>query len=411
MPWREMSPMEHRADFVREFESGWFTMTELAVQYGISRKTGYKWVAAYEVSGLAGLQDRSRRPHHSPHATDADVEAAILAIRRRHPRWGPKKLLAVAQRRHREVVWPARSTIAALLKRRGLIVPRRRRQAPSAATGSARRLITQPNEVWTVDYNGEFLTGDHRYCYPFTLRDGFSRYVLRCDALTAHTLAVTRPRFERAFADYGLPDRIRSDNGPPFGGPGLGRLSSLAVWWIRLGIMPERIDPGHPEQNGAHEQFHAVLKAETARPPATTAHAQQRRFTRFCTEYNHERPHEALDQTVPAQHYQASPRPWPRRLPPLEYPGHAEVRRVDQNGYVSWRRPLRPPLFVSAALAGEPVAFEEVDDGIWTVTFASIVLGRFDERRHQIHPIAAITGGRSASGAGSAPNRKNIESR
>ena len=256
-----------------------------------------------------------------------------------------------------------------------------------------------------------FCTGDHRYCYPFTLRDGFSRYVLRCDALTAHTLAVTRPRFERAFAEYGLPDRIRSDNGPPFGGPGLGRLSALAVWWIRLGIVPERIAPGHPEQNGSHEQFHAVLKAETAHPPARTAQAQQRRFTRFCVEYNQERPHEALAQTVPAQHYQASPRSLPRRLPPLEYPGHAEVRRVDQNGYVSWHRPLRPPLFVSAALAGESVAFEEVDDGIWTVTFASIILGRFDQRRHQIHSIAAIGVGRSASSAGSAPNKTNEERR
>jgi len=407
MPWREMSPMEQRADFVREFESGLFTMTELAAQYGISRKTGYKWVAAYEARGLAGVQDRSRRPHHSPHATDEEVVDAILAIRRRHPRWGPKKLLAVAQRRHRAVAWPARSTIAALLKRRGLVTPRRRRSAPSLPTPLERGLITRPNDVWTVDYKGEFLTGDRRYCYPFTLRDGFSRYVLRCDALLAHTLAVTRPRFERAFAEYGLPDRIRSDNGPPFGGPGLGRLSTLAVWWIRLGIVPERIDPGHPEQNGSHEQFHKVLKAETARPPASSAAAQQRRFRRFCAEYNQERPHESLRQTVPAQHYHRSSRAMPRRLPPLEYPGHAEIRRVDQNGYVSWRTPL----FVSVALADQPVAFEEVDDGIWTVTFAALVLGRFDERQHRIHPIAAISRGRSASSAGSAPHRKNDERR
>jgi putative transposase len=405
MPWREMSPMEQRADFVREFASGLFTMTELAEQYGISRKTGYKWVMAYEDRGLAGLQDRSRRPHISPHATDEDVVAALLAIRHRHPRWGPKKLLAVAQRRHRAVVWPARSTVAALLKRRGLVTPRRRRGAPSTAPATARGVITGPNAVWTVDYKGEFLTGNRRYCYPFTLRDGFSRYVLRCDALTAHTLAVTRSRFERAFAEYGLPDRIRSDNGPPFGGPGLGRLSTLAVWWMRLDIVPERIAPGHPEQNGSHEQFHRILKAETARPPAPSARAQQRRFTRFCAEYNQERPHESLHQTVPAQHYAPSSRARPRRLPPLEYPGHAEIRRVDQNGYVSWRRPL----FVSVALADQPVAFEEVDDGIWTVTFATVVLGRFDERQHRIHPIAASAGGRSASGAGYAPNRKNEE--
>jgi transposase InsO family protein len=377
--------MELRAEFVREYESELFTMTELAAQYGISRKTAYKWVARYEAHGLAGLEDQSRRPHHSPHATDEDLIATLLAIRRRHPRWGPKKLLTVAQGRHRGRAWPARSTVAALLQRRGCVLPRRRRVVPLGTSGAARGAITRPNEVWTVDYKGEFLTGDRRYCYPFTLRDGFSRFVLRCDALTAHTLAVTRPRFERAFAAYGLPDRIRSDNGPPFGGPGLGRLSTLAVWWIRLGIVPERIAPGHPEQNGSHEQFHRVLKAETARPPAATARAQQRRFGRFCREYNHERPHESLNQTVPAQHYQASSRAMPRRLPALDYPGHAEIRRVDQNGYVSWRTPL----FVSVALADQPVAFEEVDEGIWTVTFATVVLGRFDERQHRIHPIAA----------------------
>jgi putative transposase len=389
--------MEQRLEFVREYESGLFTMTELAAHYGVSRKTGYKWLAQFDAEGVLGLRDRSRSPHHHPQAIDLELIDALVAIRRRHPRWGPKKLLAVAARQQPAIAWPARSTVAAHLKRRGLITPRIRRRPPGA-TPWPRAAITRPNEVWTVDFKGEFLTGDRRYCYPLTLRDGFSRYVLRCDALTAHTLAVTRPRLERAFAEYGLPDRIRSDNGPPFGGPGLGRLSALAVWWIRLGIVPERIAPGHPEQNGSHEQFHAVLKAETARPPATTARAQQRRFTRFCAEYNQERPHEALADTTPAQHYEASRRPRPRRLPPLEYPGHVEVRRVDQNGYVSWRRPLRPPLYLSAALAGELVAFEEVDDGIWTVTFATVVLGRFDERRHHIEAMGGVAPRQSPPG-------------
>jgi len=404
MPWRETSPMDQRLDFVREYETGLFTMTELAAQYGISRKTGYLWVDRYEAAGVRGLADRSRRPHHSPQATDPEVIGVLLRLRRRHPFWGAKKLLTVATRDTAVGEWPARSTVCAHLKAHGLVASRRRRRPPVPVV-SLRRPITQANEVWTTDFKGEFLTGDGRYCYPLTLRDGFSRFVLRCDALLTHTLAVTWPQFERAFAEYGLPERLRSDNGPPFGGPGLGRLSTLAVRWIRLGIVPERIDPGHPEQNGSHEQFHAVLKAHTARPPAATATTQQRRFTRFCAEYNHERPHEALDQQVPAARYQPSPRPLPRRVPPLEYPGHAEIRRVDQNGYVSWRQPL----FVSAALAGEPVAFEEVDDGIWTVTFATVVLGRFDERQHRIHPIAPVSAGRSASCAGSAPDRKNTE--
>lgn len=406
MPWRETSPMEQRLDFVREFDTGLFTMTELAAQYGICRKTGYKWLERYDADGALGLQDRSRRPRASPHATDPELLAMLMRLRQRHPRWGAKKLLVVAARSAPQAAWPCPSTVAVHLKARGLIITRRRRRPP-VAIPSTRGPITRANELWTADYKGEFLTGDHRYCYPLTLRDGLSRFVLRCDALTAHTLAVTRPRFERAFAEYGLPDRIRSDNGPPFGGPGLGRLSTLAVWWIRLGIVPERIDPGHPEQNGSHEQFHAVLKADTARPPAATAAAQQRRFTRFCAEYNYERPHEALGQAVPATRYQPSPRPLPRRLPPLEYPGHAEIRRVDQNGYVSWQG---APLFVSTALAREAVAFEEVDDGLWTLRFAAFALARYDERHGTLRPLPiAVNGGRSASSAGSAPALKNEE--
>jgi putative transposase len=406
MPWLETLPMEERVDFVREFATGLFTMTELAAQYGISRKTAYKWLERHDDEGVLGLQDRSRRPHHSPQTTDAALLAALIVVRKRHPHWGAKKLLTVAARRAPTADWPCPSTVSAHLKAQGLITMRRRRRPP-VVIASTRVPMTRANEVWTVDFKGEFLTGDRHYCYPLTLRDGWSRFVLRCDALRAHTLAVTRPRLERAFAEYGLPDRIRSDNGPPFGGPGLSRLSTLAAWWIRLGIVPERITPGHPEQNGSHEQFHAVLKAETARPPAASATAQQRRFTRFCAEYNHERPHEALHQAVPATRYQPSQRPLPRRLPPLEYPGHAEIRRVDQNGYVSWRRPL----FVSVALAGEAVAFEEVDEGIWTVTFATVVLGRLDERQHRIHPMAPVSVGRVASSAGSAPDVTNDEER
>jgi len=407
MPWPETSPMEDRMDLVRAYASGLFTMTDLAAQYGISRKTGYKWLDRHAAEGLAGLADRSRRPHASPQATDPTQLDTLIRLRRRHPHWGAKKLLAVVARQAPGTDWPCAATVTTHLKGAGLIGARRRRPRPAPMTAWRRPPITMANEVWTTDFKGEFLTGDRRYCYPFTLRDGLSRFVLRCDALTAHTLAVTRPCFERAFAEYGLPGRIRSDNGPPFGGPGLGRLSTLAAWWIRLGIVPERITPGHPEQNGSHEQFHAVLKAETTRPPAATARAQQRRFTRFCKEYNHQRPHEALAQEVPATRYQSSSRRLPHRLPPLEYPGHAEIRRVDQNGYVSWRRPL----FVSVALAGEAVAFEEVDDGIWTVTFATVVLGRFDERQHRIQPIASVSAGRSASSAGSAPDSKHEERR
>jgi putative transposase len=407
MPWRELEPMEQRLELIREYESGLLTMTELIAQYGVSRKTAYKWLARYEQHGVAGLSDRSRRPHASPDATAAETMEAIIALRRRHPQWGAKKLLRVLRRRAPAIVWPARSTVCDHLKARGLVVPRRRRVPLPGPVRSSLTRPAAPNELWTTDFKGEFRTGDGYYCYPLTLRDAWSRFVLRCDALPGRTLADTRRCFEHAFAAYGLPARIRSDNGGPFASPGLGGLSQLSVWWIRLGILPERIAPGHPEQNGSHEQFHRVLKAHTARPPAATARGQQRRFATFCAEYNHERPHEALHDDTPAEHYQVSPRPWPRRLPTLEYPRHTEVRFVSSNGCVSW---INDPLFLTTALAGQYVAFEEVDDGLWTIRFADIVLGRLDARHRRIHPIAAwYTVGRSGSSAGSAPAPQNMK--
>lgn len=402
MPWRETSPMEERLEFVREFATELFTMTELAAQYGISRKTAYKWLERYERAGAVGLCDQSRRPHHRPQATDPDVVDVLLAHRRRHPRWGAKKLLAVAARQQPDATWPCRATVCTLLKQHGLVTPRRRRAHAPEAPASPLAPITAPNEVWTTDFKGEFRTGDGVYCYPLTLRDGCSRFVLRCDALLGRTTEATRRRFDRAFRDYGLPARIRSDNGGPFASPGLGGLSQLSVWWMRLGIIPERIAPGHPEQNGSHEQFHSVLKAETARPPAPNGTAQQQRFRRFCRVYNEERPHESLADRPPASCYAPSPRPLPTRLPPLEYPGHTEVRLVASNGCISWNG---APLFVATALAGEYVAFEEIEDARWTVHFATVPLARYDERRRVLHPIARCSTGRSASYAGSAPDK------
>src|SRR5438093_2943470 len=404
MPWREMSPMHQRMQFVTEYASDLFTMTELAEQYGISRRTGYKWVERYEAEGVPGLADRSRRPHHSPQATDPALVKALVELRQRHPYWGAPKLLAVLRRRQPDVEWPARTTVCDQLKAAGLVASRRRRRSRVAAP-SQRGPITHANEVWTPDFKGEFRTGDGVYCFPLTLRDDFSRFVLRCDAFLGRTTAATRSRFERAFRDYGLPERIRSDNGGPFASPGLGGLSQLSVWWLRLGIVPERIALGHPEQNGSHEQFHSVLKAATARPPAANAAAQQQRFRRFCREYNEERPHEALHDDVPASCYAPSARSLPTRLPPLEYPGHLEVRRVSSCGTISWSG---APLFVATALAGEYVAFEEIDDGLWTLHFGTVALARYDDRHRTLQPILiAVNGGRSASFAGSAPGLKN----
>jgi putative transposase len=398
MPWQELSPVDVRMRFVTECRTGYWTMTDLCAEYGISRKTGYKWLDRYDASGPRGLHDQSRRPRHHPQATAATVIEALVALRMRHPRWGATKLLAVAARHNPDADWPSRSTVCARLKARGLIRPPRRRHHP--APGPLPRAPRTVNEVWTTDFKGQFRTGDGVYCYPFTLRDGFSRFVLRCEGLIGPTYEATRRQCERAFAEYGLPQRIRSDNGTPFAGTGLARLSRLNVWWIRLGILPERIAVGHPEQNGSHEQFHRILKAETTRPAAATRRAQQRRFDRFCTEYNVERPHEALANATPAMVYHPSPRPFPRRLPPMDYAPHLEVRPVYRNGCVWWRDRV---VFLSNALIGEQVAFEEVDDGLWTVYLATVALARFDERHRQLHPIAAFTEGRSASFAGSAP--------
>jgi putative transposase len=376
MPWRGMLPVDLRVQFITEYLTGLFSMTELAAQYGISRKTGYKWVERYETAGPGALQDRSRRPHAHPATTPAALVEALLRVRRRHPRWGAKKLLATVTRLEPTTAWPSRSTVCDLLRRQGVVVPRRHRRLVPHGTHTLAP-ITRPNATWTTDFKGEFRTGDRRYCYPLTLRDGFSRYVLRCDALLNRSTSLTRPCFERAFRDYGLPDRIRSDNGEPFASPALGRLSRLNVWWMRLGIVPERIALGRPEQNGSHEQFHAVLKAETARPPAAHCRAQQQRFRRFCREYNEERPHESLSDRPPATIYHGSARSLPARVPPIEYAGHLEIRRVGSNGCVGW---AGRPVFLTEVLAGEDVGFEEVDEGIWTLYFAAVGLARFDER-------------------------------
>jgi putative transposase len=386
MPWREMWPMDQRIQFVGEFRSGFFTMTELAADYGVSRKTGYKWVERYEAHGVAGLTDRSRRPHESPRATESTLVEALVRVRKRHPRWGAKKLLGVVRREAPTAAWPKRSTVCDLLSRAGLVPPRTRRARHPVPLPTLLAPIVRANGTWTTDFKGAFRTGDGIYCYPLTLRDGWSRYLLRCDALPGQTYEATRRRFARAFAQYGLPERIRSDNGGPFAGPGLGRLSRLSVWWMRLGIVPERIALGRPDQNGAHEQFHSVLSADTARPPAPTGGAQQRRFDRFRLEYNYERPHEALDDQPPATCYTPSTRLVPATLPAIEYAGHMEVRRVSTVGCISWRNRA---VFLSEALVGEPVGFEEVDDGVWTVYFASVVLARFDERRGHIRRIAS----------------------
>jgi putative transposase len=382
MPWRERSPMDERVQFISDYQRQLWPITELCDRYGISRKTGYKWIARYQTNGAGALVARSSRPHHSPQATAPEIVAAIIALRKRYPRWGGKKILAMLRAREPVSPWPAISTANDIVKRAGLITPRRRRR-PVAHPGYTARPVTEPNTVWSADFKGQFRTGDAQLCYPLTICDVASRYVVGCRGLPAPTTDGAIAVFRRAFAQYGLPERIRTDNGEPFAAPSLGRLSRLSVWWIRLGIYPELIPPASPQRNGAHERMHRTLKAETTRPPAGDLRRQQRRFAAFRREYNGERPHEALGQRPPAQLYTPSPRALPRRLAPLEYPGHYEVRRVTPPGVMYWHS---KPTVISTVLIGETIGLEPIDDGEWDLHFGPIRLGRFDERTRRIEP-------------------------
>jgi putative transposase len=346
----------------------------------VSRKTGYKWIDRYLRHGPAGLEEHSRRPRHSPNQTPEEIVMAMLDARRRHPTWGGKKLLTLLHKRHPRWPLPGRSTASNILKRHGL-VPLRRQRRRLGHPGKPTSEILSPNDVWSADYKGQFRTGNGRYCYPVTVADGFSRYLLGCQALSSTAGAEAKPIFTRLFREYGLPKRIRTDNGVPFATNTLARLSTLSAWWVRLGILPELIEPGRPAQNGRHERMHRTLKAETTRPAAGSLAAQQRRFNVFREEFNHERPHEALDQQTPSTCYAPSPRLMPDRMPPLEYPDRFEVRYVSANGGIRWNSRW---VNVSIVCAGEYVGLEEIDDGIWTVYFGPLKLGRLHERRMRI---------------------------
>jgi transposase InsO family protein len=372
--------MDQRTQFMADYLRETLAVTELCALYGISRKTGYKWIDRYLHDGPAGLQERSRRPHRSPNHTPEHVIAALLEARRRHPWWGAKKLLVLVAKGHPRWPWPARSTVCDILRRHGL-VPKPRIRRPIGHPGKPTTPIAAPNDVWSADFKGQFKTGDGQYCYPLTVADGYSRYLLGCQALASTRVADAKPVFTRLFQAFGLPKRIRTDNGVPFATHTLARLSQLSAWWVRLGILPELIEPGHPQQNGRHERMHRTLKAETTRPAAATRRAQQGRFDRFRAEFNEERPHEALDLRTPASVYTPSPRPMPTPLLPLEYPDRFEVRYVSANGGIRWNRRW---VNVSITCVGEYVGLEEIDDGVWNVYFGPLKLGRLLEKHMRI---------------------------
>ncbi len=374
MSWKVSGVVEERTRFVVEYQSGEYTMAELCRHHGISRKTGYKMVARWEQSGADGLKDLSRAPRRHPNQTAGEIEEAVLAVRRAHMRWGPRKLRGWLEGRYPRQPWPAPSTIGELVKRAGLAVPRkvRLRTPPFTQPFAA---ADQPNAVWCADFKGWFRTQDGERIDPFTMTDAHSRYLLRCQAVDKTDTEAVRSIAEAAFREYGLPQAIRTDNGPPFASRAVAGLSQLSVYWMKLGIVPERIQPGHPEQNGRHERMHRTMDAETASPPAANKRRQQGVFDHFRGEYNCERPHEALGQRPPATVYQASPRGYPDRLPEPDYDSGLAVRCVSPHGQFFWKG---KHVFLSKVLAGERIALEPIDERYWCVHFFTFPIAYFD---------------------------------
>lgn len=368
--------MNEKTKLVADFLRHSLSLTEICDFYGVSRKTGYKWIDRYMEYGPAGLEDLSRKPQNSPNATDPEIVTALLDLRHHHPTWGAKKLLSNLQKREPDWELPCRSTVCDILNRNGLL-PTRKYRRRIGHPGKPNSSIMAPNDVWSADFKGQFKTRDGIYCFPLTVTDNFTRYLLCCQGLHSTAISSAKEVFTRLFQEFGLPTRIRTDNGIPFASNSLARLSTLSAWWIRLGIIPELIEPGKPQQNGRHERMHRTLKAETTRPPAGNMSAQQRRFNSFRSEFNKERPHEALDLQTPASLYIPSSREMPSKLPPLIYPDRFEVRYVSADGSISWNSGW---VYVSSVCSGEYVGLEEMDDGIWSVYFGPLKLGRFHER-------------------------------
>lgn len=346
-------------------------ITDLCVEYGVSRKTGHKLKKRYEEMGVSGLEDRSRAPKHIPHKTPSEVAELIIAERRKHPNWGPRKLKDVLEQRLGRSL-PSASTLGSILVRAGLTERKksrtRYRPRPTGLT-----VAEAPNDVWCIDYKGQFRLGDQSYCYPLTVTDQHSRYLLCCDGMAAIDEDQARDSLEMTFREHGLPSVMRSDNGVPFASTGLAGLSKLSVYWMRLGIVPERIRPAHPQENGQHERMHRTLKRETTRPPRANLLQQQEAFDAFVDEFNTERPHEALDMKRPAQVYKPSSRRYPDLLPEPEYPTHDDVLRVTATGGIYLYR--RKHIYLGVALSKQLVGIREEEDGRWLVSFMHIDLG------------------------------------
>jgi putative transposase len=366
--------------FVLEQERDLHTMTELCEMYDVTRETGYYWLRRYRQGGLEALRDQGRAPRQHPNQTPEKIEAAVLELRRAHMSWGPRKLKRVLEREQPQQQWPAASTIGGMVAREGLVISRKkRRHVPAYSEPFA--LADGPNRVWCADFKGWFRTADGERIDPLTITDACSRYLLRCQRVAKTDYERVRAVFESAFRECGMPQAIRTDNGAPFASRAVAGLSRLAVWWMKLGIVPERIAAGHPEQNGRHERMHRTLKQETASPPAANRRAQQRAFDRFRREYNEERPHEALDMETPSAVYARSSRAYPARVPEPEYGSAFQVRRVQEKGEFKWKGER---VFLSETLPKETIGLLPIDERFYTVYFAAFPIARFDSYKGAI---------------------------
>jgi len=376
MGWLETCAVDERMRFVIAVEGQEEAFAAVCRRFGISRRIGYKWIERYRAGGVAGLVDRSRAPRHRPNQLADEVAERCLAVRREHPSWGPVKVRAWLERRMPKTLWPAASTIGELFDREGLTVKRRlRRRSPPSSAPFAE--CAGANDVWCMDFKGWFLTGDGARCEPLTVQDAHSRYFLRCQAMARTNTDHVWPVLEAAFREFGLPLRLRSDNGAPFASCGAGGLSRLSVNIIKAGVVPERIAPGKPQQNGRLERLHLTLLRETADPPAWSLREQTDRFRDFQVLYNEERPHAALGNDTPSEHYAVSPRHFDGVLREPGYGPDYAVRRVRHNGEIRWRNAT---IYISGALTGEPVGIIEDGNGTCTVSYGPVVLGLLDHR-------------------------------
>lgn len=382
MPWPENNRVDSRTQFIDDLHAGHHSFKALCERYAISRKTGYKWKQRYREEGLGGLADRSRAPQSCPHQTSEEIQDLLIWARKLHPTWGPKKLLPWLESKTPDFQRPALSTATSILRRAGLIKPKRRRPRFDHP-GAAARVTEAPHDVWTMDFKGQFRTRDQIYCYPFTVADLHTRYVLSIQGYLSTEGAGVFKTLEKLFQEHGLPKVIRSDNGSPFSTRGRFRLSRIRVWLMSLGIDHQLIRPASPQENGAHERMHLTLKGEGCLPPRGNLRAQQRAFNSFREEFNEERPHEALHGQTPASLYDVSPRPYTGALTPPDYPSHFIVKPVNRAGTFRFHDKL---LFLSQALHGHEIALEEVDNGIWAIYFGRFLLATMDEKDYHPRP-------------------------